>query len=154
MECQCFYEWRNKVAGTLRVPAWLSEASNRPVKYVMETNPYASPKHSNETRTQTPEEQHRACVWSAWLLTAVTCAFGPAALTVIWYFGLYIQEASLGNDLKMTEFEKRDTLYFTLPYVTGLSIVVAILVFMWKISQCRHTPTSDPQTPALEKNDN
>ena len=102
----------------------------------MQTNPYAPPKIPDEFRQRSAEKRKLASVWSAIFLAVFACASGPVAITIAWFFFVYLPEPELSKEMKMTEFEKFDTLYGVMPYVTGISVFVGIFAFIWKISQC------------------
>ncbi len=102
----------------------------------MTENPYASPQ-AEVTQPPTSSKTPIRRMLDAIALSLVAFLFGPVAWTAFWYACIYLPEPARDDYSAPTEFEKFNLFESVLHRTLVVSLVVAPLIFLWKLSPGR-----------------
>jgi hypothetical protein len=95
--------------------------------------PDASAKKDHLVVGEPPHSPLRRVV-SAIVSSLIAFAFWPVTWTIFWYVFVYLPKPEPGDNFALTEFEKLDGYRYVLGWLFWVSLVVGVLVFLWKLA--------------------
>ena len=99
----------------------------------MSENPYIPAKGEVPSPQMPPKTPVRGAL-DVVLFAMIAFAAAPAIWTVMWFFGIYLGKSDRDDYFTPTEWEKFDTLYGYYVWTFFISVLVAPIVFLWRLA--------------------